>query len=72
MRRGSRSENQECVSAAEDIFGIKTRETVESVIDENFVKVTTWYVAKKFIKRSRCENCKIIGKAGHNDIAHDA
>ena len=45
---------------------------MESVLDENSVEVTTWYVAKKFIKRSRCESCKILLKAGDNDIAHDA
>ena len=45
---------------------------MESVLDENSVEVTTWYVAKKFIKRSRCESCKILLKARDNDIAHDA
>ena len=45
---------------------------MESVLDENSVEVATWYVAKKFIKRSRCERCKILLKAGDNDIAHDA
>ena len=72
MGRGSTSENQECVSVTEDIFGTKTRKIVESVLDENCVEVTTWYFAKAFIKRSRCENCKILLKAGYNDIAHDA
>ena len=62
------SENLECVTVTED----RTREIVESVLDENSVEVTTWYVAKKFIKRSRCEICKILLKAGDNDIAHDA
>ena len=45
---------------------------MESVLDENSVEVTTWYFAKKFIKRSRCESCKILLKAGDNDIADDA
>ena len=45
---------------------------MESVLDENSVEVTTWYVAKKFIKPSRCESCKILLKAEDNDIAHDA
>ena len=62
------SENLECVTVTED----RTQEIVESVLDENSVEVTTWYVAKKFIKRSRCESCKILLKAGDNDIAHDA
>ena len=62
------SENLECVTVTEDI----TREIVESVLDENSVEETTWYVAKKFIKRSRCEICRILLKAGHNDIAHNA
>ena len=50
----------------------RTRDIVESVLDESSVEVTTWYVAKKFIKQSRCESCKILLKAGDNDIAHDA
>ena len=66
------SENQECVTVTEEIFGARTREIVESVLDENSVEMITWYVAKKFIKRSRCESCKILLKAGDNDIAHDA
>ena len=45
---------------------------MESVLDENSAEVTTWYVARKFIKRSKCESCKILLKAGYNDIAHDA
>ena len=45
---------------------------MESVLDENRVEVTTWYVAKKFIKRSRCEICKILLKVGDNDIVQDA
>ena len=45
---------------------------MESVLDENSAEVTTWYVAKKFIKRSKYESCKILLKAGDNDIAHDA
>ena len=49
-----------------------TSENQECVTDEKRVKVTTWYVAKKFIKRSKCESCKILLKAGDNDIAHDA
>ena len=53
------SENQECVTVTEEIFGARTREIVESVLDENSVEMITWYVAKKFIKRSRCESCKI-------------
>ena len=66
------SENQECVTVTEEIFGARTREIVESVLDENSVEMITWYVAKKFIKRSRCESCKILLKAGDNDITHDA
>ena len=45
---------------------------MESVLDENSSQVTTWYVAKEFIKRSRCESCEILMKAGDNDIAYDA
>ena len=45
---------------------------MESVLDETSVEVTSWYVAKKFIKRSRFESCKKLLKAGDNDIAHDA
>ena len=42
------SENQQYVTVTEDIFGDGRREIVESVLDENSVEVTTWYVAKKF------------------------
>ena len=45
---------------------------MESVLDESSVEVTTLYVAKKFIKQSICESCKILLKAGDNGIAHDA
>ena len=62
----------ECVTVTEDIFGTGAWEIAECVLDENSVEVTTWYVAKKFIKRSKCESCKILLKAGDNDIAHDA
>ena len=62
----------ECVTVTEDIFRTRTPEIVESVLDENSIEVATWHVAKTFIKRSRCESCKILLKAGDNDIAHDA
>ena len=65
------SENQECATVTEDIFGTGTREIVESVLDENRV-VTTWYLVKKFNKRSKYESCKMLLKAGDNDIAHEA
>ena len=45
---------------------------MESVLDKSSAEVTTWCVAGKFIKRSRCESCKMLLKAGDNDIAHDA
>ena len=45
---------------------------MESLLDESSVELTTWYVAKKFIIRSRCESCKILLRAGDNNIAHDA
>ena len=45
---------------------------MESILDENRVDVTPWYIAKKFIKRSNCECCKILLKARDNDIAYDA
>ena len=50
------SENQECVTVTEEILVLEYEK----------------YVAKKFIKRSKCETCKILLKAGDNDIAHDA
>ena len=64
-------DQHECVTVTEDIFRTRTREIVESVLDENSVEVTTWDVAKTFIERSRCERFKILLKAGDNDIAHD-
>ena len=66
------SENQECVIVTEDIFGTRTQEIAESVLDGNSVEVITLYVVKKFIKRQRCKSCKILLKAGDNGIAHDA
>ena len=60
---GLTSESQECVTVTEDIFGTRTREFVESVLDGNSVEVTTWYVAKMFIKQSRCESCKMLLKS---------
>ena len=66
------SENQEYVTVTEDIFGDGRQEIVESVLDENSVEVTTWYVAKKFNTWLKCESCKILQKAGDNDTAHDA
>ena len=66
------SENAECVTVTADIFGTRTQEIVESVLDENHAEVATGYVAKKLIKRSQYESCKIILKAGDFDIANDA
>ena len=48
---------------------------MESVLDENSAEVATTiagYVAKKLIKRSKCESCKILLKAGDVDTANDA
>ena len=66
------SENAECFTVIEGIFGNRTQEIVESVLDENSAEVATTYVAKKLIKRSQCESCKVILKAGDFDVAHDA
>ena len=60
---GLTSESHECVTVTEDIFGTRTWEFVESVLDGNSVEVTTYYVAKMFIKQSRCESCKMLLKA---------
>ena len=49
------SENVECVTVIEDIFGTRTQETVDGVPDENSTEVATGYVAKKLIKRSQYE-----------------
>ena len=51
------SENQECVTVTEDIFGTGTREIVESVLDENTMEVTTWHVAKSLLKY---RNVKVV------------
>ena len=56
-------QNQECVSVTEDTFGTRRQEIMERVVDENSVEVTNWYVAKKFIKRSRCKSCKDIAES---------
>ena len=49
------SENQECVTVTGDIFGTRTREIVENVLDKNSVEVITMHVARNFIKPSKCE-----------------
>ena len=59
------SENQECVTVTEDI------EHSWQALDENRI-VTTWYLVQKFNKRSKYESCKMLLKAGDNDIAHEA
>ena len=63
------SENAECVTVTEDIFGTRTQGIVESVPDENSAEVATGYVAKKLILN---DSCKIILKAEDFDIANDA
>ena len=64
-------ENLECFTVTEDIFSTRTQEFVESVLDENSAKVANGYVAKKLIKQSQYESCKILLKAGDFDIAND-
>ena len=44
------SENQECVTLTEKIFCTGIQEIMESILDENSLEVTTWHVAKRFIK----------------------
>ena len=59
----------------EDIFDTRTQEIVESVQDENSTEVATTiaaYFAKYLTKRSKCESCKTLLKAGDVDIANDA
>ena len=65
------SENAEYVTVIEEIFGTRTQEIVESVLDENSTEVATGYVGKKLIKRPQYESCKIILKAGDFDIANN-
>ena len=52
------SENAECVTVTENIFGTRTQEIVESVPDENSAEVATGYVAKKFD-----HNMKVVRKS---------
>ena len=66
------SENAEYVTVIENVFGTRTQEIMESVLDENSPEVATGYVTKKLIKRPQYESCKIILKAGDFDIANDA
>ena len=61
------SENQECVTVTEDIEHGNSWQA----LDENRI-VTTWYLVQKFNKRSKYESCKMLLKAGDNDIAHEA
>ena len=44
------SENAEYVTVIENVFGTRTQEIVESVLDENSAEVATGYVTKKLIK----------------------
>ena len=37
---------------------------MESILDENSAEMATGYVAKKLIKRSQYQSCKILLKAG--------
>ena len=64
-------ENLECFTVLEDIFSTRTKEFVESVLDENSAKVATGYVAKKLVKQLQYESCKMLLKAGDFDIAND-
>ena len=41
------SENAECFTVIEDIFGTRTQEIVENVPDENSAEVATGYDGKK-------------------------
>ena len=64
-------ENLECFTVIDGIFSTRTQEFVESVLDENSAKVANGYVAKKLIKQSQYESCKILLKAGDFDKAND-
>ena len=66
------SENQECVTVIEDIFGTRTREILEHGKSWKAFQMKTGYgyAAKKLIKRSKCESCKILLKAGDVDITN--
>ena len=48
------SENQECVTVTEDIFGTGAR---KRVLDENSIEVTTWHVTKSLLKY---RNMKVV------------
>ena len=47
------SENLECVTIIDDIFGTRTQEIVENVLDENSADMATEYVPKKLVKPSQ-------------------
>ena len=64
-------ENPECFTVIEDLFSTRTQELVEGVLDENSAKMANGYDAKKLIKQSQYESCKILLKAGDFDIAND-
>ena len=49
------SENAEYVTVIENVFGTRTQEIVESVLDESSPEVATGYVTKNLIKRSQYE-----------------
>ena len=47
------SENLECVTIIDDIFGTRTQEIVENVLNENSADMLTGYVPKKLVKPSQ-------------------
>ena len=56
------------------MFSSKTQEIAECVLDDNSMEVATTiagYVAKKLIKRSKCDNCISLLKAGDTEISND-
>ena len=63
------------IDTLDEMFCHQSEEIIESVLDSQSAEVATTisgYVAKKLIKRSKCEDCKNILKVNDNDLSSDS
>ena len=63
------------MSKIDEMCSSKTQKIAECALDDNSMEVTTTiagYVAKQLIKRSKCDNCISLLKAGDTEISNDS
>ena len=63
------------IDILDEIFCHQSNEIIESVLDSQSAEVATTisgYVAKKLIKRSKCDDCKYKLKVNDNDLNSDS